>query len=82
MPCEAAKRMLNWTVLPKVCTDSLFEATDCSAALTMTGFERLCTDLFSRTVDPVKKALGDEKLDKADIDEMVLYRRKKIRQVR
>ncbi|CUT99876.1 heat shock protein 70 [Echinococcus multilocularis] len=74
MPCEAAKRMLNWTVLPKVCIELLFEAIDCSAALTMYGFERLYTDLFNRTVDPVKKALSDERLDKANVDETVCGR--------
>lgn len=40
--------------------------------LTKEGFEKLCQDLISRCRIPVEKALSDARLDKSDINEVVL----------
>ncbi len=40
--------------------------------LTKAKFEDLCRDLFDSTLDPVRKALKDAKLDKNKIDQVIL----------
>lgn len=40
--------------------------------LTKAKFEDLCRDLFDSTLEPVRKALSDAKLDKKDIDQVIL----------
>ena len=40
--------------------------------LTREVFEKLCKDLIARCRIPVEKALNDARLDKADINEVVL----------
>jgi molecular chaperone DnaK len=40
--------------------------------LTRDGFEKLCEELINRCRIPVEKALSDARLDKSDINEMVL----------
>lgn len=52
--------------------DSLFEGVDFYTSITRARFEELCADLFRSTLEPVEKVLADSKLDKAQIDEIVL----------
>lgn len=40
--------------------------------LTKAKFEDLCRDLFDSTLEPVRKALKDAKLEKKDIDQVIL----------
>ncbi len=40
--------------------------------LTKAKFESLCKDLFDKTLEPVKQALKDAKMDKKDIDKVIL----------
>ncbi len=40
--------------------------------LTKAKFEDLCRDLFDSTLEPVRKALSDAKLDKKDINQVIL----------
>nr|CDS22462.1 heat shock protein 70 [Echinococcus granulosus] len=70
--CEKAERMLSSTDYAKVCIELLFEGIDFRMTLTLARSEHLCSDLFSRMLDPVKKALSDANLDKADVEEIVL----------
>ncbi|EUB57021.1 Heat shock cognate protein [Echinococcus granulosus] len=70
--CETAKRMLSSVGYASIDAESLFEGIDFSETLTRARFEQLCFDLFSKTLDPVKKALSDAKLDKNDIHEILL----------
>ncbi|EUB57360.1 Heat shock cognate protein [Echinococcus granulosus] len=70
--CEAAKRQLCSTDYTTIEIESLFEGIDFRALLTKARFEQLCSDLFTRTIDAVKTALSDAKLEKADIHEIVL----------
>ncbi len=40
--------------------------------LTRSNFEKLCEDLFTRSLEPVKKALKDAGLEPSEIDEIVM----------
>jgi heat shock protein 5 len=70
--CERAKRALSNQHQVRVEIESLFDGTDFSEALTRARFEELNNDLFRKTMVPVKKAMTDAGLSKADIDEIVL----------
>merc|ERR1712127_752375 len=41
-------------------------------SITRARFEELCADLFRGTLEPVEKSLRDAKMDKSQIDELVL----------
>ncbi|EUB54697.1 Heat shock cognate protein [Echinococcus granulosus] len=70
--CETAKRMLSTAESTNIGIESLFEGIDFSTTLARASFEQLCSDLFSQTMDAVKTALNDAKMDKADIHEILL----------
>jgi len=70
--CERAKRTLSASAQASIEIDSLYEGTDYYTSITRARFEELCADLFRGTLDPVEKALRDAKMDKSNIDEMVL----------
>ncbi|CAL4926932.1 unnamed protein product [Urochloa decumbens] len=70
--CERAKRALSSQHQVRVEVESLFDGVDFSETLTRAKFEELNMDLFKKTLGPVRKALADAKLDKSDIDEIVL----------
>ncbi|KAG8126574.1 hypothetical protein E2320_021726 [Naja naja] len=52
--------------------DSLFDGIDFYTSITRARFEELNADLFRGTLEPVEKALRDAKLDKGQINEIVL----------
>jgi L1 cell adhesion molecule like protein len=70
--CERAKRTLSAASEAMIEIDSLFEGIDFYTKITRARFEDLCSDLFRATLDPVERALGDAKMDKSMIDEIVL----------
>ncbi|CAG2234227.1 HSPA1s [Mytilus edulis] len=70
--CEKAKRTLSSSTEANVEIDSLFEGMDFYTKITRARFEDLCADLFRKTMEPVEKALRDAKLDKGNINEVVL----------
>lgn len=70
--CERAKRTLSSSSQASIEIDSLFEGIDFYSTITRARFEELCADLFRSTLDPVEKALRDAKLDKSQIQEIVL----------
>ncbi len=70
--CERAKRTLSSSAQTSVEIDSLYEGIDFYTSITRARFEELCSDMFRSTLDPVEKVLRDSKLDKAQIDEIVL----------
>ncbi|GMG20085.1 unnamed protein product [Ambrosiozyma monospora] len=70
--CERAKRTLSSSAQTSIEIDSLFEGIDFYTSITRARFEELCQDLFRSTVDPVEKVLKDAKLDKSQVDEIVL----------
>ncbi|CAI4060253.1 hypothetical protein N7582_001574 [Saccharomyces uvarum] len=69
---ERAKRTLSSSAQTSIEIDSLFEGVDFYTSITRARFEELCADLFRSTLEPVEKVLADSKLDKAQIDEIVL----------
>ncbi|CAK7900545.1 heat shock protein Ssa1p [[Candida] anglica] len=70
--CERAKRTLSSSAQTSIEIDSLFEGIDFYTSITRARFEELCADLFRSTVDPVEKVLKDAKMDKSQVDEIVL----------
>jgi heat shock protein 1/8 len=70
--CERAKRTLSSSAQTSIEIDSLYEGVDFYTSITRARFEELCADLFRSTLDPVEKVLKDAKVDKLQIDEIVL----------
>ena len=70
--CEEAKRTLSNSYQTQVEVDALFEGVDYSASISRSKFEELNEDLFQSTLESVERALSDAKLDKFDIDDIVL----------
>jgi L1 cell adhesion molecule like protein len=70
--CERAKRTLSASAQANIEIDSLYEGIDFYTSVTRARFEDLCADLFRGTLDPVEKSLRDAKMDKGQIDEVVL----------
>jgi len=70
--CERAKRTLSSQSQASVEIDSLYEGIDFYSNITRAKFEELCIDLFKSCLGPVEKVLRDGKIDKRQIDEVVL----------
>ena len=70
--CERAKRTLSTAAQANIEIDSLHEGVDFYTSITRAKFEELCIDLFRGCLGPVEKVLKDSKLDKAQINEVVL----------
>lgn len=70
--CEQVKLNLSSDTQTTLEIDSLYEGIDFCASITRATFEELCSDLFRGTLEPVKKCLRDAKLEKSQIDEIVL----------
>ena len=70
--CERIKRTLSSATEGILQVDCLFDGVDYSKKLTRARFDNLCNFLFLKTLDPVKGALQDAKLDKENIDEIIL----------
>ncbi|ODV77832.1 heat shock protein SSA1 [Suhomyces tanzawaensis NRRL Y-17324] len=70
--CERAKRSLSSSAQTSIEIDSLYEGIDFYTSITRARFEELCADLFRTTIDPVEKVLKDAKIDKSQVDEIVL----------
>uniref|UniRef100_A0A8C5MZ00 Heat shock protein 70 n=1 Tax=Leptobrachium leishanense TaxID=445787 RepID=A0A8C5MZ00_9ANUR len=66
------KRTLSSSTQASIEIDSLYEGIDFYTSITRAHFEELNADLFRGTLDPVEKALCDEKLDKSQIHDIVL----------
>jgi len=69
---EKAKRALSSQHQARIEIESLVDGVDFSETLTRAKFEELNTDLFKSTLEPVKKVLKDEDMNKNDVDEIVL----------
>jgi L1 cell adhesion molecule like protein len=69
---ERAKRTLSSSAQASIEIDSLFEGIDFYTSITRARFEELCAELFRSTLEPVEKVLKDSKLDKSQVDEIVL----------
>ena len=70
--CEGAKRVLSTSTTTQINLDSLMDGVDFSLKINRARFEMLNGALFRSTLEPVKKALADAKLDKSQIHDVVL----------
>ena len=70
--CEKAKRTLSASTNASIEIDSLFEGIDFYTSITRAKFESLCDDLFRGCLTPVEKVIRDAKMDKSNVDEIVL----------
>ncbi|PVU96937.1 hypothetical protein BB561_000879 [Smittium simulii] len=70
--CERAKRTLSSLPRTTIEVDSLFDGIDYQASITRAKFEELNSTSFNNTLEPVKQVLKDSKVDKSEVDEIVL----------
>lgn len=70
--CEQAKCDLANVAKTIIEIDALHEGVDFSANLERKDFENLCKDLLYATMTHVKNALTDVKMDKSEIDDIVM----------
>ena len=70
--CEKAKRTLSSTTTASIEIDSLHEGVDFYTSITRAKFELLCDDLFKNCLRPVEKVIVDSKIDKSNINQIVL----------
>ncbi|KMZ71680.1 70 kDa heat shock protein [Zostera marina] len=70
--CERAKRTLSSAAQTGIEIDSLYEGVDFYSTITRARFEDLNVDLFNKCMEPVEKCLKDAKMDKMEIEDVVL----------
>lgn len=70
--CEKAKHVLSTSMEATIYIESLFEGIDFQMKMTRACFNKLNADLFTKTMELLKKALIDSQLNKDDIEEIVL----------
>ncbi|XP_051221586.1 heat shock cognate 70 kDa protein 2-like [Lolium perenne] len=70
--CEHAKRTLSSATWAPIEIDCLLDGIDFRTAVTRDQFEDLNMDLFCKCMEPVKKCLGDAKVERSDVHEVVL----------
>lgn len=69
---ERAKRTLSSSTEATLEIDALYEGIDFYTKISRARFEELNADLFRGTLQPVEKALNDAKMDKGQINDVVL----------
>ena len=69
---ENAKRTLSSQTTAELEIENFHKGDDFSDTLTRATFEKLNADLFKKTLKPVKQVLEDIKMDKSEIDDIVL----------
>eukprot|EP01018_Ginkgo_biloba_P000908 Gb_07194 [translate_table: standard] len=70
--CERAKRTLSSSVETVIDVDCLYEGVDFCANIRRAKFEELNADLFKKCMEIVKQCLIDAKMEKSQIDKVVL----------
>ncbi|CAF2157505.1 unnamed protein product, partial [Rotaria magnacalcarata] len=70
--CECAKLTLSTCSQTSIEIDSLHEGIDFYSTMTRSCFEELNADLFISTLEPVEKALRDARMEKSQINEIIL----------
>ncbi|KAK9748923.1 hypothetical protein RND81_02G090500 [Saponaria officinalis] len=70
--CERAKRTLSTAIETRVEIDRLYKSIDFSSVITRARFENLNLDLFKECLKPVECCLMDAKMNKGDVDEILL----------
>lgn len=70
--CERAKRALSSCTQASIDIDSLHENIDFVSTITIGCFQDMCHDYFQRCIDICEGVVRDAKIDKRDVDEIVL----------
>jgi len=70
--CENVKRALSTQTSATIELEALKDGVDLRETISRARFEELNMDLFRKTMEPVATALKDAKMDKGDVDEVVL----------
>ncbi|CAK4175857.1 unnamed protein product [Aphanomyces euteiches] len=70
--CERAKHALSIATEASIEIDSLVDGIDFRSTITRAHFEDLCSDLFLKMIEMMEKVLGDSKLSKSQVDEVVM----------
>ncbi|XP_074284323.1 heat shock cognate 70 kDa protein-like [Silene latifolia] len=70
--CERAKRTLSSSTETNIEIDCLYEGIDFSSVISRARFEKLNMDLFKDCLEPVECCLRDAKMEKSDVNEIVL----------
>lgn len=70
--CEKLKRNLSFTQSATINIDRIHNDLDFVASMTRAKFDQINNKIFDRTIECVKKTLKDAKMNKNDIDEVVL----------
>ena len=70
--CEQAKRTLSSSTIANIEIDSLYDGNDFMTTLSRAKFESLCSEIFMKSMAPVDQVLSDAKMNKSDVDEIVL----------
>ncbi|KAJ0791694.1 putative Heat shock protein 70 family [Helianthus annuus] len=70
--CERAKRALSSTIETTIEIDGLHMGIDFSTRITRAKFENLNVDLFNKCIETVESCLRDAKMNKENVDEVVL----------
>ncbi|KAI3756065.1 hypothetical protein L1987_55878 [Smallanthus sonchifolius] len=70
--CEKAKRILSSTTETSIDIDFLHDGIDFSLKFTRAKFEELNMDLFNKCIQIVETCLNDAKIEKSNVDEIIL----------
>ncbi|KVI03282.1 hypothetical protein Ccrd_018421 [Cynara cardunculus var. scolymus] len=70
--CERAKRQLSSSIETIIEIDSLHKNVDFNTKISRAKFEHLNADFFNKCIKTVESCLKDAKMDKKDVDEVVL----------
>ena len=70
--CEKAKRELSYKAETEIEVESIAKGKDFFLKLTRAKFEDLCKDIFNLCKEPILEVLEKSKVDKNEIDEIVL----------
>jgi L1 cell adhesion molecule like protein len=69
---ERAKKNLSSSTTTTIEVESLIDGIDYSTNLSRAKFEQLADSFFNKSMEPISKVLGDAKISKGDVDEIVL----------
>ena len=70
--CEKAKKILSYSTQTTVYIEALMNGKDLNIVITRFKFEYLCFDLFKKCISPLENVLKNAKMDKSQIDEIIL----------
>jgi heat shock 70kDa protein 1/2/6/8 len=70
--CEKAKMTLSSATTTSLEIDALFEGIDLYTSITRAKFESICMPLFKKCLEPIDIVFRDAKMDKSNVDDIVL----------